>query len=115
MILADDGMHAIRLARTHDGPLDLLLTDVVMPQVLGKDVAEAVRAIRPEVKVLYMSGYAPAGARRHRVRWKPGVSLLEKPFSEAVLLAAVREVLENRNGHRGRAGNPRRPRNRLRR
>jgi CheY-like chemotaxis protein len=58
VMVADDGMDAIRLARSLDGPLDLLLTDVVMPQVLGKDLAEAARAARPEVKILYMSGYA---------------------------------------------------------
>jgi PAS domain S-box-containing protein len=93
VIVADDGMHAIRLARIHEGPLDLLLTDVVMPQVLGWDVAEAVRAIRPAAKVLYMSGYGrPALAGTGTL--DAGVSLLEKPFSEAVLLAAVREVLD---------------------
>jgi PAS domain S-box-containing protein len=93
VILAEDGMDAIRLARTREGPLDLLLTDVVMPQVLGKDVAEAIRAMRPEVKVLYMSGYArPVLAGTGTL--EAGVNLLEKPFSESVLLAAVREVLD---------------------
>jgi len=93
VLLADDGMDAIRLARTREGPLDLLLTDVVMPQVLGKDVAEAIRAVRPEVKVLYMSGYArPVLAGTGTL--EAGVNLLEKPFSEAVLLTAVREVLD---------------------
>jgi PAS domain S-box-containing protein len=93
VILAQDGMDAIQLARTREGGLDLLLTDVVMPQVLGKDVAEAIRAVRPEVKVLYMSGYArPMLAGSGSL--EAGVSLLEKPFSEAVLLAAVREVLD---------------------
>jgi hypothetical protein len=93
VILAEDGMDAIRLARTRAGPLDLLLTDVVMPQVLGRDVAEAIRAVRPEVKVLYMSGYArPVLAGTGTL--EAGVNLLEKPFSEAVLLTAVREVLD---------------------
>jgi CheY-like chemotaxis protein len=93
VLLAEDGMNAIRLARTVAGPLDLLLTDVVMPQMLGKDVAEAIRAVRPEVKVLYMSGYArPVLAGTGTL--EAGVNLLEKPFSEAVLLEAVREVLD---------------------
>jgi hypothetical protein len=93
VILAVDGMDAIRLARTTEGPVDLLLTDVVMPQVLGRDVAEAVRAVRTDVKVLYMSGYArPAPAGTGTL--EAGLSLLEKPFSEAVLLAAVREALD---------------------
>jgi YesN/AraC family two-component response regulator len=86
-------MDAIRLARTREGPLDLLLTDVVMPQVLGKDVAEAIRAVRPTAKVLYMSGYArPVLAGTGTL--EAGVNLLEKPFSEAILLAAIREVLD---------------------
>ncbi len=93
VIEAEDGMDAIRLAGTFPGPLDLLLTDVVMPQILGKDVAEAIRAVRPEVKVLYMSGYArPVLAGTGTL--EAGVNLLEKPFSEAVLLTAVREVLD---------------------
>jgi CheY-like chemotaxis protein len=93
VILAEDGMDAIRLARTWEGPLDLLLTDVVMPHVLGKDVAEAIRAVRPAVKVLYMSGHAhPVLAGTGTL--DGGVNLLEKPFSETVLLAAVREVLD---------------------
>ena len=93
VILADDGLHAIRLARSHPGALHLLLTDVVMPQVLGKDVAEAVRAQRGDVKVLFMSGYArPVLAGSGTL--EAGVNLLEKPFSEEGLLAAVREVLD---------------------
>ncbi len=93
VIVADDGLHAIRLARTHTGPLHLLLTDVVMPHVLGKDVAEAVRAQRRDVRVLFMSGYArPVLAGSGTL--EAGVSLLEKPFSEESLLLAVREVLD---------------------
>ncbi|GIJ59640.1 hypothetical protein Vau01_071560 [Virgisporangium aurantiacum] len=93
VILADDGLHAIRMASAHTGPLHLLLTDVVMPQVLGKDVAGAVRAVRGDVKVLFMSGYArPVLAGSGTL--EAGVSLLAKPFSEEDLLAAVREVLD---------------------
>jgi PAS domain S-box-containing protein len=93
VILADDGMDAIVIARTREGPLHLLLTDVVMPQVLGKDVAEAVHRARPETRVLYMSGYArPVLAGTGTL--ESGVTLVEKPFSEEVLLTAVREVLD---------------------
>jgi len=93
VIVADDGLHAIRVARAHTGPLHLLLTDVVMPQVLGKDVAEAVRAARGDVRVLFMSGYArPVLAGSGTL--EAGVSFLEKPFSEEDLLAAVREALD---------------------
>lgn len=93
VIVADDGLHAIRVARAHTGPLHLLLTDVVMPQVLGKEVAEAIRAVRTDIRVLYMSGYArpvPAGSGT----LDAGAGLLEKPFTEEGLLAAVREALD---------------------
>jgi DNA-binding NtrC family response regulator len=93
VVMADGGADGLRRAQTHPGPIHLLLTDVVMPQVLGKDVAEGVRAIRPDVKVLYMSGYArPVLASSGSL--DTGVNLLEKPFSEQVLLAAVRDVLD---------------------
>jgi PAS domain S-box-containing protein len=93
VIICDGGTAAIEQARQYDGPIHLLLTDVVMPKMLGKDVAEAVRTERADVKVLYVSGYARpvlAGAGT----LDAGVNLLEKPFSEEVLLAAVREVLD---------------------
>jgi PAS domain S-box-containing protein len=93
VVLAESPLNALELAGNHDGPIDLLLTDVVMPKMLGKDVAERVRTLRPEVKVLFMSGYArPVLARGGTL--EPGVTLLEKPFSELVLLAAVRQVLD---------------------
>jgi PAS domain S-box-containing protein len=93
VLIADDGLHAIRLARSHTGPLHVLLTDVVMPQVLGKDVAAAIRALRSDIRVLFMSGYArPVLAGTGTL--DAGVSLLEKPFSEQSLLSAVREVLD---------------------
>ncbi len=93
VVLAETPLDALELAGNHDGPIDLLLTDVVMPKMLGKDVAERVRTLRPEVKVLFMSGYArPVLARGGTL--EPGVTLLEKPFSELVLLAAVRQVLD---------------------
>jgi CheY-like chemotaxis protein len=93
VILSDGGMDAIRQAKTYDGDVHVLLTDVVMPQVLGREVAEAVLGVRPDIKVLYMSGYArPVLAGTGTL--DAGVNLLEKPFSEDVLLTAVREVLD---------------------
>jgi FixJ family two-component response regulator len=81
------------LAEQHRGPIDLLITDVVMPRMLGKEVAERLQANRPDVKVLYMSGYArPVLASTGTL--DPGVILLEKPFSESALLCAVRQVLD---------------------
>ncbi|MGH2931001.1 MAG: ATP-binding protein, partial [Solirubrobacteraceae bacterium] len=60
VLTAADGQHAITLAREHDGPIDLLITDVVMPGMMGSEVAARVRELRPQVRVVYMSGYAQA-------------------------------------------------------
>jgi PAS domain S-box-containing protein len=93
VLMAGSPLDALELAGRHDGQIDLLVTDVVMPKMLGKDVAERMRAQRPGVKVLYISGYArPVLASSGTL--EPGVTLLEKPFSESVLLQAVRQVLD---------------------
>ena len=94
-LTAANGHEALDLARQHRGEIHLLVTDVVMPHMLGKEVAEKMSAIKPEIEVLYMSGYArPVLASQGRL--DPGVALVEKPFSEAALLAAAGQVL---NGH----------------
>ena len=95
VLTAAGGPQALDIARSHDGEIHLLVTDVVMPQMLGKEVADKVQAIKPGIEVLYMSGYArPVLASQGRL--DPGVALVEKPFSEAELLAAAGQVL---NGH----------------
>lgn len=90
VLVAESGDEAIALARDHPGVIHALLTDVVMPKWSGPAVAAEIRPLRPSIRVLFMSGYAPpttgAGA--------PGPDLLEKPFTEAVLLARLREVLD---------------------
>ena len=91
-LTANDAGHAIELARDHPGPIHLLLTDVVMPHLLGTEVAAAVRTLRPEIRVLYMSGYAlPVLANQGTL--EPHAKLVEKPFTEHALLDRVREVL----------------------
>jgi PAS domain S-box-containing protein len=95
VITATGGQEAISAAvdSQPSGGIDLLLSDVVMPQMLGKEVAERVREVQPSVRVLYMSGYAqPVLASQGTL--DPGVTLVEKPFNEAGLLGKVREVLE---------------------
>ena len=90
------GPAAVTLAVEHRGEIDLLLTDVVMPKMLGKEVAQGVVGARPGIPVLYMSGYAqPVLASQGTL--DEGVRLIEKPFTEAVLLEKVREVLDAGN------------------
>jgi signal transduction histidine kinase/CheY-like chemotaxis protein len=92
VITAANGADALALVARHDGEIHLLVTDVVMPQMLGKEVAERVREPRPDIEVLYMSGYAqPVLASQGRL--EPGVCLVDKPFSEAALLDKAGQVL----------------------
>jgi signal transduction histidine kinase/CheY-like chemotaxis protein len=92
VITAASGPEAIALAVDHPGEIHLLVTDVVMPHMLGKEVAEKMRVIKPGIEVLFMSGYArPVLASQGRL--DPNVALVEKPFSEASLLALAGQVL----------------------
>ena len=95
VITAASGHEAIEVAASHPGGIDVLLTDVVMPQMLGKEAAERIRALYPAVKVLFMSGYAQGVLDTQGVL-EAGVNLIEKPFTEASLLAKLREVLSTR-------------------
>jgi PAS domain S-box-containing protein len=87
--------HALALAREHVGPIDLLLTDVVMPLMSGKELARQLCAQRPDLAVLCMSGYSDE-AILHRGFLDAGVHLLAKPVTPDQLLNAVAEVLERR-------------------
>jgi CheY-like chemotaxis protein len=93
VLQAGDGPSALELLRRHTGPLDLLVTDVVMPGMSGPDVAGAVAAMRPGAQVLYISGYTDSSAGQHGVL-EPGVAFLQKPFDADVLTRKVREVLD---------------------
>jgi PAS domain S-box-containing protein len=75
-------------------PIDLLLTDVVMPEMLGNEVARRVRAVRPALPVLYMSGYAQPILDTHGA-FANQIDLLEKPFTETTLLTRVRRAIDN--------------------
>jgi PAS domain S-box-containing protein len=93
VLTADGGAQALELAAVHDGSIDLLVSDVVMPGMLGKELAERLVDARPDTRVLYMSGYAqPVLASQGTL--DPGVALLEKPFTAAALLTAVRRRLD---------------------
>lgn len=87
-------MDAIALSRRHTGPVHLLLTDVTMPGMDGPALAKQIQKERPEIKVLYMSGYA-TNFMMHDGGVAPGTNFLEKPFHPSTLLNKVREVLDS--------------------
>ena len=93
ILSTSNGPNALALAKEYPGKIDLLLTDVEMEPLSGPALAEALTRIRPEMKVVYISGYpatlAPDGTL------KPGTVLVNKPFTMKMLSAKLREVLES--------------------
>jgi hypothetical protein len=93
VLTAASGAEAIEIARRDQTGIQLLVSDVIMPQMLGMEVAAALTALLPDLRVLYMSGHArPVLASQGTL--DPAVALVEKPFSEEELLAKVREILD---------------------
>ncbi|MDR3678163.1 MAG: PAS domain S-box protein [Acidobacteriota bacterium] len=88
----DDAEKALTLCTDHAGTIDLLLTDVVMPKMSGPAVAGKVTALRPGIKVLYMSGYTDEAIVHHGVLGE-GIPFIQKPFSPLALRKKIREVL----------------------
>jgi DNA-binding response OmpR family regulator len=96
-LATSDPMLAVQIARTETGPIDLLLTDVVMPLMNGRELAEQIRAIRPGIKVLFMSGYSTQTVDDYGIRLTPGEPFVMKPFSMEDLAAQVRAILDYRS------------------
>jgi PAS domain S-box-containing protein len=94
---ARDGVEALALGGSFGGPIHLLVTDVVMPRMSGRELAEQLLAIHPETRVLYMSGYTDGIIGHHGVL-EPMTELLQKPFSVDVLAEKVRRVLDAPSG-----------------
>ncbi len=103
---AESGIEALKIVEGVDEPIHLLLTDVVMPVMNGRALAEQLVRMRPGLKVLYMSGYTHSAVAEHGVL-EPGTYLLQKPFTEETLLQKVREVLDA--GTPGRAASLKSP------
>ncbi|MFO0745024.1 MAG: PAS domain-containing protein [Myxococcota bacterium] len=92
-----DGVHALALAKARKEPIDLLLTDVVMPAMGGRLLAEHLAVVHPETRVLFMSGYTDDAVVRHGVL-ESGVAFLQKPLTPELLTRRVREVLDAARG-----------------
>jgi CheY-like chemotaxis protein len=90
---AGDGEEALTTCRRYAGHIDLLLTDAVMPKVSGANLARQVRSLRPETKVLFMSGFADSALVRHGVA-SGEIDCLLKPFGPEALAQAVRQALD---------------------
>ena len=91
---AKDGEDALRISNEHEGTIDLMITDVVMPGMNGRELAEPLQSLRSEVKVIYMSEYTDNAIVHHGVL-APGLNFLEKPFSPESMAHKVRRVLDN--------------------
>ena len=91
---APSGKHALEIARKKSNKIHLLITDVVMPEMSGRQLTEKFAAIRPTAKILYMSGYTDDAVVRHGVV-SAGIDYLQKPFSSEALLRKVRDVLDS--------------------
>jgi PAS domain S-box-containing protein len=91
---ASQGVDALHICAKLDGPIHLLLTDVVMPKMSGQEVAGSIISLRPGIKVLYMSGYTDNTIVHHGVLER-GVNYIQKPFTVESLARKVREVLDN--------------------
>ena len=95
VVTAANGPDALAIAASHPGEIHLLVTDIVMPHMLGREIAEKMLQIKPGIAVLYMSGFART-VLTSQGRLEPDMALLEKPFTQADLLAKAGAVL---NGH----------------
>jgi DNA-binding NtrC family response regulator len=92
---ASDPLTAIKVSEGHPGIIHLLVTDVVMPQLNGRRLAEILSAVRPELDVLYVSGYTDDAIVRQGIL-ESEVSFLQKPFTPQALAAKVRSILGRR-------------------
>jgi two-component system, cell cycle sensor histidine kinase and response regulator CckA len=95
VLIAGHGNEALAVCGSHKGPIELLMTDMVMPEMNGPELAERIRAIRPEIKVLFTSGYTEHAVVNNGML-SPEMNFLHKPFTPQAVARKVREVLDFR-------------------
>jgi CheY-like chemotaxis protein len=99
VLSAEGAEQALHLAKHHQGAIDLLLTDVVMPGMSGPELVESLVSFRPEIPAIYMSGYTDDQLQHHGVLHED-VVLIEKPFSAKGLTGTIRQVLNEKTAER---------------
>ena len=92
-LVAEDGCAALTLCKNHPGDIQIVLSDVVMPQMSGRAFGERLAEVRPGARILFMSGYTDDAIGRQGIL-EPGVNFIAKPFSQEELLRAVRALLD---------------------
>jgi two-component system, cell cycle sensor histidine kinase and response regulator CckA len=90
---AADGAEALRLVTQYEGEIDLMVTDVVMPRMSDNELVGHARPLRPDMRVLYVSGYSEEAIARHG-KLTEGIELLSKPFTPGVFTAKIRQILD---------------------
>ena len=94
IITADNGINALEVAKNFDGSIDLMLTDVIMPEMNGRELAAKMHEKKPDLKILFMSGYTGEEMRNRGVL-EPGTNFIQKPFTPDSLVEKVIEVLRS--------------------
>lgn len=97
VVEAGNAGDAVRLAEEYGGVIDFLITDLIMPETSGRDLAQTISALRPGIKVLYMSGYSDNTVLQHGMV-SPDMEFIAKPFTQDKLLEKIRQVLTTGNG-----------------
>ena len=95
---AEHVSQALQICREHAGDIDLVVTDVVMPEMSGRDLATQLTALRPQMKVLYMSGYTDDATLRRGIL-PHGTSFLQKPFTPEILVRAIHDIIHGASDH----------------
>jgi DNA-binding NtrC family response regulator len=97
VLVAGDGKSASELAGGYEGPIHVMITDLMLPEMTGLDLAERLAGSRPEMKVLYISGYDDLDVVRPGAL-KPGMAFLKKPFTPSALVRKLRHALDTSAG-----------------
>ena len=93
VLQAASGMEALKIADEYSGPIQILIADVMMPEMTGMELARRLKSKRPQVKVLYMSGFSEETVRREST-FDPATSFIQKPASASILIQKIRDLLD---------------------